>query len=122
MATLRAGPDFSKVSMAQMPGITDQDVRELRDLHVLSAQAFMAAMDAHGGHLENLSQPGAVIESDQATRLGDLATVWDKLPEGWRNSWHASTPPPIPTPAPTPDPAPQLGALTRFFKGLNPFS
>jgi len=124
MATLKAGPDYGKISMAQMPGITEVDVRELRDLKLLSAQAFMAAMDAQGGHLENLSQPGAVIEPDQSARLGDLAKEWDKLPEGWRNRWNASTPPPAPVLVPTPPPAPatQPSGWRRLLSGLNPFS
>ncbi len=123
MAHLRTTPsNLAVVSVASIPGINAEDVEELRVLGIMSVQALMGQMDATGGNLQDLSNDHAVIEPEQAGRIGDALLAYERVPEAWKNRWNSSTPPPsVSTPTPTPETA-QPGALRRFFQGLNPFS
>lgn len=106
MAHLRTPSNLAVASVASIPGITTEDVEELRVLGIMSVQALMGQMDATGGNLQDLSNDHAVIEPEQAKRIGDALLAFDRVPEGWKNRWTSSTPalapPPVVPPTPTP--------------------
>ena len=116
MATLRSPDNLAIVHVSSIPGITAEDVEELRVLGIVSVRNLMNAMDATTGNLYDLSNDHAVIEREQAQRIGDCLIAFERTPEGWRNRWTSNAPalaiPPSPTPAPIPA-QPSLWARIR---------
>jgi hypothetical protein len=116
MASLRTPSNLALVHITSVPGITAEDVEELRVLGIVSVQNLMGAMDATSGNLQSLSNDHAVVEPEQAQRIGDALLAYERVPEAWRNRW-VSTTPPAPAPAteiPAPAPAPQPSLWTRI--------
>ena len=115
MAVLRTPDNLAIVHVGRIPGITSEDVEELRVLGIVSVRNLMNAMDATTGDLQDLSNDHAVIEREQAQHIGDALLAFDRVPEGWRNRWNASNPPAPSVAEPPPAPAaPSPSLWTRI--------
>lgn len=73
-----SGPDLSKISIRQLKGLQPEDLQELSRLHVASVDHLMSAMAQHDGDLSRLSDSSAVIEVEQAGRIGDALLAFLK--------------------------------------------
>lgn len=87
MARLAEPLDLTLVSVRSIPGLTPEDVEELRALEVVNVQSLMDEMDAHGGRLHELSNHRATIEVKQAKRIGDALISYESIPKAWRDNW-----------------------------------
>lgn len=77
MATVRvSGPNPEKISIRSIPGLTAEDIDELRHLGIGSLKDLLQALERHNGDLAQLSAGVVVIEKAQSDRIGDLALAY----------------------------------------------
>jgi len=123
MATKKRHTRLEGISVKELPGLTEEDVRELEALGVGSVKGIMDKMDALDGDLTQVSTASIVISREQSRRIGDAVLACEEVPQGFKDNYEPHTPPPVVPAQPPSSPVPaQPGALRRFFQGLNPFS
>ena len=122
MAVKKSATRLESISIRDLEGLSDEDIRELQDLGIGSLKGIMDEMDTYDGDLTQMSNGAIVISKEQSGRIGDAVLAHSATPESFKKNYDASLPATAPAPAPPPPTNIQPSGWKKFWSGLNPFS
>lgn len=121
MAEMVDRADLTRVSVYEIPGISESLANRLNELNIMSVQDVMDAMVAHRGRLYELSTPAILIGQKESAMVGDAVLDIADVPDAFRQRFArtASTAPAAPaTPSAAPAAAPGATAPVTGVRNL----